>query len=73
MEIDIEEQEAPKDVGTGPSIPFIHPSYYQQDLVELEETVDLPRDVVMTRKRLAWLHDTLQDEEGYADPRGTFR
>jgi hypothetical protein len=35
--------------------------------------VDLPRDVAMTRKRPTWLCDTLQDVEGHASPRGTFR
>jgi hypothetical protein len=35
--------------------------------------VNLPRDVAVTRKRPAWLRDSLQDAEGHAAPSGTFR
>jgi hypothetical protein len=72
MEIDSEEQEAPKDNGANPSSPIVHPSNYQES-VELANPVDLPRDVAVTRKRLTWLRDTLQDAEGHATPGGTFR
>jgi hypothetical protein len=73
MEIDSEEQEAPKDGGTDPSSQVVHPSDYQEESVEPAEPVDLPRDVVVIRKRPAWLHDTLQDAKGHATPSGTFR
>jgi hypothetical protein len=73
MEIDSEEQEAPKDDHTDPSSPVVHPSDYQEELVEPAEPVDLPRDVAVTRKRPAWLRDTLQDAERHATPRDTFR
>jgi hypothetical protein len=35
--------------------------------------MDIPRDVPMTRKRLAWIRDTFQDVEMHAAPSGTFR
>jgi hypothetical protein len=73
MEIDSEEQEAPKDEGTDPSSPVVHPSDYQEESVEPTEPVDLPRDVAMTRKRPTWLRDTLQDAKRHATPSGTFR
>jgi hypothetical protein len=65
MDIDSEEQEAPKDEGTYPSSLVVLPSNYQEELVE---PVDLPRDVSMTRKRHAWLCDTLQDAKRHAAP-----
>jgi hypothetical protein len=36
------------------------------------ESMDLPRDVAVIRKRPAWLRDTLQDAKGHATPSGTF-
>jgi hypothetical protein len=41
MEIDSEEQEAPKDDHTDPSSPIVHPSDYLEELVEPTEPVDL--------------------------------
>jgi hypothetical protein len=73
MEIDSEEQEALKDDHTDPSSPVVHPSDYQEELVEPTKPVDLPRDVAVTRKRPTWLRDTLQDAERHATPRDTFR
>jgi hypothetical protein len=70
MEIDSEEQEAPKDKGTDLSSPVVHPSNYREESLE---PVNLPRDVDVTRKRPSWLRDTLQDAEGHATPSGTFR
>jgi hypothetical protein len=32
-----------------------------------------PRDIAVGRKRLAWARQTLQEVEGHATPRGTFR
>ena len=72
MEIDSEEQEAPKDDGTYPSSLVVHSSDYQEESVEPIEPMDLPRDVVVIRKRLAQLCDTLQDVERHATPSGTF-
>jgi hypothetical protein len=70
MEIDSEEQEAPKDENTDPSNPVVHPLDYQGESVE---PVNLPRDVALTRKRRTWLRDTLQDVEEHATPSGAFR
>jgi hypothetical protein len=70
IEIVSEEQEAPKDDGIHPTSPVDHPSDHQE---EPAGPVDLPRNVAVTRKRPAWLRDTLQNAEGHAVPRGTFR
>lgn len=51
MEIDSEEQEASKDMDF--STPDVRPKPVEQ--------VDMPRDVAVIRKRLAWLRDTLLD------------
>jgi hypothetical protein len=47
MEIESEEQEAPKDESTDPSNPVVHPSDYQE---EPAEPVNQPRDVAVTKK-----------------------
>jgi hypothetical protein len=73
MEINSKELEAPKDEGTDSSSLVVHPSNYQEDSVEPAEPVDLPRNVVVIKKRPTWLRDTLQDANGYATTSGTFR
>jgi hypothetical protein len=73
MEIDIEEHEALKDDHKDTSGPVVHPLEYQEDLVELSEPTDLPRDVAVTKKRQPWICDTLQYVERHSSPRGTFR
>ena len=35
--------------------------------------MDRSRDVAMAKRRLAWLHDTLQEVEEHANPSGSFR
>jgi hypothetical protein len=45
----------------------------QNDMVESERFVDLPEEVVATRKRLDWLRNTLQEVEGHVTPKGSFR
>jgi hypothetical protein len=73
MQIDSEEQEAPKDSHTNPFSLVVHPSNYQEKSVEPTWPVDLPRDVAVTRRRLGWLCDTLQDAKRQATPSDTFR
>ena len=73
MKIDSEEQEAPKDEGTYPSSPSVHPPVYQEESVEPAESVDSPRDVAETRKRPPWLRETLQNQKRHAAPSGIFR
>jgi hypothetical protein len=70
VEIVSEEKEALKDDGIHPTSLADHPSDHKE---EPTRPVDLPRDVAVTRKRPTWLSDTLQDAEGHATPRGTFR
>jgi hypothetical protein len=43
------------------------------DPVDLVAPVDVPRDITVGHKRLAWPQQTLQETEGHAAPRGTFR
>jgi hypothetical protein len=43
------------------------------DLVDPVAPVDVPRDIAVGRKRPTWARQTLQEVEGYATPRGTFR
>jgi hypothetical protein len=45
----------------------------QNEVVELERSVDPPREIVVTRKRPTWLRDTLEEVEGHASPKGSFR
>jgi len=66
----IEEQEVGKDDRTYPSSLVAHPLGYQE---EPKGPVDLPRNVVVTRKRPAWLRDTLQDAKKHTTPNDTFR
>jgi hypothetical protein len=40
---------------------------------ESERPVGPPRETVVTRKRSAWLWDTLEKAEGHATPKGSFR
>ena len=43
------------------------------DLVYLVALVDVPRDIAVGHKRPSWARHTLQEAEGNAAPRGTFR
>jgi hypothetical protein len=70
IEIVIEEQEALKDDGIHPTSLVNHPSDHQEDPIR---PMDLPRDIVVTRKRPTWFCDTLQDAEGHVAPHGTLR
>jgi hypothetical protein len=42
-------------------------------MVESERPVDLPEEAVATKKRPAWLWNTLQEVEEHAAPKGSFR
>lgn len=78
MDIDREEQEAPRDADG--SIPDSHPSDVQReelvdpvDSVEPIEPTDRPRDILVTKRKPTWLCDTLQEAEKHATPHGSFR
>jgi hypothetical protein len=43
------------------------------DLVDHVAPVDVPRDIIVGRKRPTWDPQPLKEEEGHASPRGTFR
>jgi hypothetical protein len=67
------EQEPPKDTVMVNSTPEETISEVHNDMVESERPVDLPKEVVATRKRPAWLRNTLQEAEGHASPKGSFK
>jgi hypothetical protein len=73
MDEDREEQEAPRDavmVESTPEEPILED---QNEMVESERPVDPPREATVTRKRPTWLQNTLQEAEGHATPKGSFR
>jgi hypothetical protein len=43
------------------------------DTVDPIAPADVPRDIAIGHKRHAWARQTLQEVEGHASPRGTFR
>jgi hypothetical protein len=43
------------------------------DLVDPVARVDVPRNIAVGQKRPAWACQTLQEEEGHANPHGTFQ
>jgi hypothetical protein len=50
------------------------PSAVQRETItDPVDPVDVPRDIVVGQKRPAWARRTLQEAEGHAAPRGTFR
>jgi hypothetical protein len=68
MEIDSEKKEE-----TIPSPPSAIQRETVTDLVNPVAPVDVPRDIAVSQKRPAWARQTLQEAEGHASPRGTFR
>jgi hypothetical protein len=71
MDEDQIEQEAPKDAVMVDSTPEETIPEVQNDMVESKR--DLPEEVVATRKRPAWLRNTLQEARGHGTPKGSFR
>jgi hypothetical protein len=45
----------------------------QNKTIEPEKHVDPPREVTVTRNRPSWLQNTLQEVEGHATPKDSFR
>jgi hypothetical protein len=43
------------------------------DPIEPVHPIDVPREIIVGRKRPAWARQTLQEAEGHATPRGTFK
>jgi hypothetical protein len=74
MEIDSERQE--EMVPSPPHPLAVHRETIepidQIDPVDPVAPIDVPRDIVVGRKRLAWACQTLQEAKGHATPRGTF-
>ena len=70
---DREEKEAPRDaiiVDSNLENPIPEE---QNEMVESKRPVDPPREGAITRKRPTWLQNTLQEVEGHAAPKGSFR
>jgi hypothetical protein len=72
MDEDKEEKEAPRDVVMIDSTPKEHIPEGQNETIEIEIHVDPPKEVTFTKKRPAWLWDTLQEAEGHATLIGSF-
>jgi hypothetical protein len=45
----------------------------QDKMVPSPPPIDVPKDIVVGHKRPTWNCQTLQEAEGHATPRGTFR
>lgn len=45
----------------------------QNDPLEPMHSTDIPQDIVVPKKRPLWVRNMIQDAEGFAAPRGTFR
>lgn len=43
------------------------------DLIEPLDPTDVPKDIVVSRKRTLWAQKTMQEVERFSSPRGTFR
>jgi hypothetical protein len=75
MEIDSERQE--EMVPSPPHPPVVQRETIEPidpiDLVDHVALVDVPRDIAVGQKRPTWARQTLQEAEGHAAPRGTFR
>ena len=73
MDEDQEEQETPRDAVMVDSTPEELIPEDQNEIVELERPVDSSKEATITKKRLAWLWNTLQEAKGHATPRCSFR
>jgi hypothetical protein len=71
MEIDSEKKE--ETVPSPPSVVQRETVTDPVDPVDPVALVDVPRDIAVGQKRHAWAQQTLQEAEGHAAPRGTFR
>jgi hypothetical protein len=68
MEIENEKNEE-----TIPSPPLAVQRKTIIDPIDVVDPVDVPRDIAVVHKSPAWARHTLQEAEGHATPRGTFR
>jgi hypothetical protein len=58
---------------TIPSPPSLVQREIVTDPVDPIAPVDVPKDIAVGHKRSAWARQTLQEVEGHATPRGTFK
>jgi hypothetical protein len=65
MEIDSEKKE--ETIHSPPSV------IQRETIIDPVDLVDVPKDIAVGQKRPAWARQNLQEEEGHATPRGTFR
>jgi hypothetical protein len=73
MDEEQEEQEAPRNVVMENSTLEDPIPEVQNEMVESKRPIDPPQEVAINRKRPAWLWNTLQEAEGHAAPKGSFR
>ena len=73
--MDEEEQETPRvvEISKPPVRDEEDPTLEVQDTVEPQETIETPHETISTRKRLAWDHDIIQEEEIYGALEGSKR
>jgi hypothetical protein len=68
-----EDKKAPRDAIMVDSTPKEHILEDHNETIEPERPVDPPKEATVSRKRLTWLWNTLQEAEGHAVPKGSFR
>jgi hypothetical protein len=55
------------------STPEQHILEDENETIEWERPVDPPKEAMVSRKRPTWLQNTLQEAEGNATPKSSFR
>jgi hypothetical protein len=73
MDEDQEDREAQRDACMVDSTLQEHIIKDQDEIVEPERPIDPPKEATVSCKRPAWLWNTLQEIEGHATPKGSFR
>lgn len=75
VDVEFEEQEVPKEAeAVGPvSHPVADYDEELADSVEPAQPIELPREVTLVKRKLAWLRETLQEGEKHGAPEGAFR
>jgi hypothetical protein len=73
MDEDREEWEAQRDAYLVDCTLHEHILEYQNEIVEPKRPIDPPKEAIVSWKRSTWLRITLQEDEGHANPKGSFR
>jgi hypothetical protein len=71
--VDIDSEKEEDMVHSPPHLPTVQRETVEPiDPIHPIPQVDVLRDIVVGQKRPTWAHHTLQEEEGHANPHGTF-